>query len=194
MCNSNIDRIMALYQALHPDTYVPFKGDELPGRTENIDTPLKPFFHGKGDEDLWNSRHAQDWKQCGFAVPGTKDVDPKALRKSVGEYINSTYLWIAGKEAPPSSLGFPKYLDRVEALIGKTNRPAPPDFQILMINKETSSLMKSVISLGPDAKIVSEHQAVTTEDITTYDKSAYPKGALEGNKQRTWNVHLTVLK
>lgn len=187
--------MMALYQALHPDSYVPPPGKELPGTTQNVETPLKPFFHGKGDDDIWNSYHAQDWTKCGFAVPGTKKAkNPKDLRRSVGNYINSTYLWIAGKEAPPPKLGFPKYMDDVKALIGDTDRSPPPDFEIQMIHKETASLMKAVISLGPDANVVSEHHAVTASDITTYDESAYPKGALEQNRQRTWNVHFKVLK
>ena len=182
---SNIDRILALYQALHPDQYVPER---------DLHKPLKPFYKDAGDKDFWTSVEAKDWKQCGFAVPGTKDIDPDQLRHYVEEYINKNYFWMAGREAPPANLGFPKSMDSVEALIGGGSKPWNQQISIKAVNAQSSSLVTRTISVANGASTISEDPAVSEHDITSRDKTAFPKFALNGNRQRTWNIHLKVRK
>lgn len=182
--HSNIDRILALYQALHPGRYV---------SAQELKTPLKPFFNIESG-DLWTSEDARDWKQCGFAVPGTHDMDLKTSRKIVGDYINRNYKWMSNKEAPPADLGFPKSMDRVEALIGQGGRNPPPDFTIQAVKAGTPRLMTRTISLAKGANTVTESPAISAQEIMSRDKTAFPKGALDGDKQRTWNIHLKVRK
>ena len=121
-------------------------------------------------------------------------MEPEKLRKLVGEYINSNYLWMSGKEAPPATLGFPKSMDKVEALIGQSGRKPPPSFAIQAVDNNTSGLVKRTISLAKGANTVSDHPAISAKDITSRDDTAYPLVALNGNRQRTWNMHFKVRK
>ena len=155
---------------------------------------LTPFFNGKENDSLWTSVEARDWKQCGFAVPGTSDMDSEKLRKIVGNYINKMYSWLSTKSTPPADLGFPKSMDRVEALIGVSDRKPPPSFEIKAVNAKTASLMTRTLPLTQEAIVVGDRPAVSTEEITGIDKTAFPDGALTGRKQRTWNMHLKVRK
>ena len=171
--------------------YVAEKASEGPTAT----SPLYPFYKGKGNDDVWNSLDAQDWKQCGFAVPGTNDKDKDQVRREVMEYLKTSYFWLSTKEAPPSDLNFPKDMDHVEALIGSEPRKPPKTFAIkVATGKKDSGLVQRTLPLDATPNEAADQQAVTAKILTTLDKSAFPKGTLEGSKERTWNVHLTVRK
>ena len=159
-------------------------------------TPLHPFFKGSGNNDVWNSLDAQDWKQCGFAVPGTEGKNQKQVHREVTEYLKVSYFWLSTKEAPPSDLNFPKDMDHVEALIGAEPKRPPKTFEIkVATGKMDSGLVKRTLALNPTAKLVPDQQVITAaEDLTAIDKTAFPRGTLADQKERTWNVHLTVRK
>ena len=161
----------------------------------NIETPLNPFYKGKKDTDLWDSTDAKDWKQCGFAVPGTKDVDKEKLQKTVAEYINFNYLWIASKAPPPKDLKFPRYLDHVEALIGQPHFPPPPNFEVRAVaaGKEPE-LVTQTILLDQTTDAVKDRPVIAPNRIKKRENITLPDGAFVGSKQRTWNAHLKVRK
>ena len=189
--DSNIDRILALWQALHPDRYVPEK--EKYGF--DLKYPLHPFYKGKRDDEVWDSEHARDWTKCGFAVPGTQFIDPSQLKKIVAEYINSNYYWIASRAPPPANFAFPKYLDHVEALIGQPNSPPPPNFEIRAVTAgKNPGFVTRTIALNQNTSTVKDKPAITSDDISNRDDAVFPDGALVGDKQRTWNAHIKVRK
>ena len=93
---SNIDRILAIYQALYPaesaipdepgdpSKWVPEKGKV------NSKTPLYPFR--KNTQEFWTSQDAQDWTTLGFAVPGNKKLN-KSGRDQLETYLRENYYW-----------------------------------------------------------------------------------------------------
>ena len=94
--SSNIDRILAIYQALYPtesDTLNepsdPSKWVPENGRV-NSKTPLYPFR--KNAQDYWTSQDVQDWTTLGFAVPGNKKLD-KSGRSQLETYLRENYYW-----------------------------------------------------------------------------------------------------
>lgn len=99
MHHCNIDRLLALFQALYPDKFVtPGKRDPATaGQDQNIlaDDALFPFRKNEQDE-CWTSTDLRDWAACGFAVPGTRPLDKDAQEKNqlaVAQYLRDTYYW-----------------------------------------------------------------------------------------------------
>lgn len=78
--NSNVDRLLAIYQALYPDKWL---------QTADASADLYPFK--KNATVFWKSNDVRDWKTLGYAIPGNKDLDDKgrlALEKHLHEYYN----------------------------------------------------------------------------------------------------------
>lgn len=76
----NIDRILAIYQAMYPDKWM---------RTRTANANLYPFH--KDDTAFWNSGDVQDWRTLGYAIPGNKTLDASgqtALETHLNEYYN----------------------------------------------------------------------------------------------------------
>ena len=199
MIRSNIDRIFALYQALHPNHYVPEKG---PPKEEyqNLHYPLKPFYKSSNHDDFWTSVEAKDWTQCAFAVPGTKlpdtDGDNEKLRHTVATYLHNNYYWISQRSKPDTGLDFPKNMDFVEALIGEPIvRHAPKNLSIKAIVPEKSAaLVRTVLPTVAAIEPMSERKPLVVNQVMANDPSAFPAGAVVGKTQRTWDVRLTVRK
>ncbi len=94
--SSNIDRVLAIYQALYPDKpdtpnepndpkkWVPENGEVT------SQTPLYPFR--KNAKDFWTSNDVKDWTTLGFAVPGNKKLD-KSGRAKLETYLRENYYW-----------------------------------------------------------------------------------------------------
>ena len=94
--SSNIDRILAIYQALYPaESKIPNKPSDpskwVPEEgTINSKTPLYPFR--KNAQEFWTSHDVQDWTTLGFAVPGNKKLD-KSGRDKLEIYLRENYYW-----------------------------------------------------------------------------------------------------
>lgn len=69
---------------LYPDKYVAKDG------VVNASSPLYPF--AKGSKNFWNSSDVEDWKQVGFAIPGSTGLDDEG-REIIKEYLRSNYYW-----------------------------------------------------------------------------------------------------
>lgn len=101
----NVDRLMALYQAVHPDTYLtPFPDQygsyTLPGGGNNNDTlstPLQPFSSDTQGH-FYTSSMVQSLKSFGYSYPEIRDWNqtPKELQASVITQVNRLY----GPSAP----------------------------------------------------------------------------------------------
>lgn len=102
MHHCNIDRLLAIFQALYPDKFVtPGKRAEQnpPMRANDInilaDDDLLPFRKNEQGE-CWTSTDVREWATCGFAVPGTRPLDKDAQEKNklaVAQYLRDTYYW-----------------------------------------------------------------------------------------------------
>ena len=82
--DSNIDRLFAIWQALHNDTIsnptfvAPSDRSNgtrviAGGPKQNADTPLAPFNASEKVEDFWTSAAAKDTKTFGHVYPETRD-------------------------------------------------------------------------------------------------------------------------
>ena len=86
-------------------------------------------------------------------------------------------------------------MDHVEALIDAEAKRPRKTYAIKLATGETNSgLVQRTLPLDSTVKPVPDKQAITANELTTVDKSAFPKGTLETQKERTWNVHLAVRK
>jgi hypothetical protein len=77
---SNVDRLLAIYQALYPDKWL---------QQRDASANLYPFR--KNETEFWNSKDVINWKTLGYAIPGDKDLDDKgrlAREKHLHEYYN----------------------------------------------------------------------------------------------------------
>lgn len=89
--HANVDRIFAMWQVIHNDTYViPTAAvyathTESQGNMEDIDTPLKPFF--LNDTSFWTSDMVRDLETFGYTY---EEVDNKT-REEVVAAINRKY-------------------------------------------------------------------------------------------------------
>lgn len=112
----NIDRLLALFQAIFPDKYCD---------PEDGESQLLPFLNGKSDKSCYKSNDAwvKDYWRAGFAVPGNKQPDknanPEAVKKTLIEYLTSTYYWATNGADPKTTLkDWPKPLAGSWALLG----------------------------------------------------------------------------
>ena len=90
-------------------------------------------------------------------------------------------------------------MDYVEALLGEPLAQTPPNsLRISAISSEKNpAVIHKTIALAPNAVLSSIEKPLAVDDERACDASAFPKGALKGpkgDKQRNWDVHLTVRK
>ena len=88
--DSNIDRLLAIYQALYPQNWISKSGGISPA------SALYPFRKNDNDADdsnnYWNSDDVRDWTRLGYAVPGDKTLDADG-KKRVETYLDENYHW-----------------------------------------------------------------------------------------------------
>lgn len=82
--HSNIDRLLAIYQALYPENWISKSEGTSPT------SALYPFR--KDANQYWNSDDVKDWTRLGYAVPGDKALDADG-RKRVETYLDENYHW-----------------------------------------------------------------------------------------------------
>ena len=96
--HANVDRLVALWQALHPDQYVqPIVNKHgtyyLPsGSTDTVDTPLAPF---RSDDatTMWTAATARDTTVFGYTYPelNITNASTSELKRIVTEKVNRLY-------------------------------------------------------------------------------------------------------
>jgi len=79
--NSNVDRLLAIYQALYPDKWL---------QPQDASANLYPFR--KNATEFWNSNDVKDWKTLGYAIPGDKDLNADG-RRALERYLYEYYNW-----------------------------------------------------------------------------------------------------
>ncbi|PGH18171.1 hypothetical protein AJ80_04558 [Polytolypa hystricis UAMH7299] len=95
--HANVDRIVALWQALHPDSYVeslPNRGGNYmttQGTIENVNTPLWPFH--SSDKDFYTAASSRSTRPFGYTYPEIVDwgVSKEQLQRNVRQKVNALY-------------------------------------------------------------------------------------------------------
>ncbi|GAM89119.1 hypothetical protein ANO11243_071540 [Dothideomycetidae sp. 11243] len=98
--HANVDRIFAIYQAIHPDDYVtPFASSAASystpkNTTEDVNSPLYPF-HSDDQGTLYTSATSRTTAEFGYTYPEVADwgvnADPASLTANVTAIINRMY-------------------------------------------------------------------------------------------------------
>ena len=206
---SNIDRLLAIFQALYPDKYVsPGNATTKDANGDPVvagDDQLYPFRKDSSDSCFTSDDAAvKDWKKVGFAVPGDQSLS-KAGQDQIAIYLRDTYYWATDATEPPKTLSWPKDLSTVEALTGK---PAPttttPTVAIKAMSVEAGKATLVARSLPLARKQVVHDKAIDPSiSVASVQKvmQELPKGASHAPekpeapaKMRTWNASLRVKK
>lgn len=102
-----VDRLLAIWQALYPDSWV-VPGNERYGsatvaagtRTDE-NTPLRPF-HSDGKGNFWTSKAVRDIEQLGYSYPEIQGKDVAGVKQAVNAlYSKSSGKTISRREARP---------------------------------------------------------------------------------------------
>lgn len=96
--HANVDRLIAMWQALYPDSYVEptlnTKGTyfQAPGIVEDQNTPLAPF-HSDSTSAMWTAATVRDTAVFGYTYPELVDwnVSASQLATNVRQSINELY-------------------------------------------------------------------------------------------------------
>lgn len=96
---SSIDRLLALWQVLNPDSYVEPMGDTYgnfvlqAGTIEDANTPLYPFRRSDDPNDWYTSASSRSTRDFGYTYPEIQDwgVDQATLQNNVRTAINNLY-------------------------------------------------------------------------------------------------------
>ncbi|KAI1959289.1 hypothetical protein LOZ58_004560 [Ophidiomyces ophidiicola] len=95
--HTNVDRIIALWQAINPDSWVrplATRGDTFTrpaGTVEDANTPLHPF-HMRGSI-FWNSDTSRSTRTFGYTYPEIQDwnISKEQLQRNVRQRVNELY-------------------------------------------------------------------------------------------------------
>ncbi|OAT05486.1 polyphenol oxidase, variant [Blastomyces gilchristii SLH14081] len=95
--HTNVDRVVALWQAVHPESYVqplPNRGGDFmkrPGTWEDAKTPFAPFRDP--NNRFYNAETSRSMRPFGYTYPEIRDwgVTPEQLSRNVRMEINRLY-------------------------------------------------------------------------------------------------------
>ncbi|OAP60301.1 hypothetical protein AYL99_05303 [Fonsecaea erecta] len=167
----NVDRIFAIWQALHPKAWFPPPGKDARGRRlkpEN-EKDLLPFYKFICDLGpiYYDSDWARDIESFGYTYP---DLDRVSDPKVIWSRVYRRYIWSIRSASsrrfstPPSDM-MPLNLNRAQvfrypAANSKTSTAEPP------YSVTTRIVFKRVTSSGPDT--------LTTEQLAAQDRGYVP--------------------
>ncbi|KAK7614604.1 hypothetical protein BKA81DRAFT_405807 [Phyllosticta paracitricarpa] len=83
-----VDRVLAIWQTLHPDSYVLPEVQDYStytinaGSIQDVNSPLTPF-HSDSSGTFWTSESCRDWKKMHYDYPETQNPDINALRTTI---------------------------------------------------------------------------------------------------------------
>ncbi|KAI9840552.1 MAG: hypothetical protein M1837_001532 [Sclerophora amabilis] len=96
--HANADHLLAVWQAIHPDSYVTPQVDPFGTRTirpnsiSDVNTPLTPFHRGNGN-DFWTSASARSTRAFGYAYEDVVDwgVSKEKLMSDTRAKVKKNY-------------------------------------------------------------------------------------------------------
>ncbi|KAH6671189.1 hypothetical protein B0J14DRAFT_670158 [Halenospora varia] len=182
----NVDRLLAIYQALFPDKW--------PEPKEAGDN-LYPFR--KNETEFWTSNDLRDWTKCGYPIPGNKYLDEdglNALEKHIYEYYN----WTTAGTAPPESVSdkWPKDLSRCIALNGpnaKTSTAPRVQFTALSGSRLVVRSVGLQTPLNLAIKVTDVVKNIVVNDHVD-NPAARPPEIVTEKSVLTWNARVKVRK
>ncbi|GBB89956.1 hypothetical protein RclHR1_01680027 [Rhizophagus clarus] len=112
----NVDRLVAIWQAIHPDVWIEDDGQtsgtftDPPRKKIGAETDLTPFR--KSETEFWNSNDVRDIKKLGYTYPvlEKKYAEGELLKKMLNYYHPSRYLkthWIVWIRVKKHYFGYP---------------------------------------------------------------------------------------
>ena len=124
--HANIDRIVAMWQAIYPDSFVTPQVDQYgtyttaPGSTEDINTPLTPFHSGNSG-NFYTAATARTTRSFGYTYPEIVDwnVTAPQLSSNVRRALNQLY-------NPSGSLSTRSLLPHQHLTLQKSNSSGTP--------------------------------------------------------------------
>ncbi|KAL8841953.1 MAG: hypothetical protein Q9170_000733 [Blastenia crenularia] len=96
--HAQVDRLLAIWQALHPDSYVEASNEPIgsaaiaQGARTDMNTPLKPF-HSDISGNFWTSASVSDVRKFGYSYP---EIQGKSISQ-VKAAVNALYASSSGK-------------------------------------------------------------------------------------------------
>ncbi|KAF4626854.1 hypothetical protein G7Y89_g11303 [Cudoniella acicularis] len=183
----NVDRILAIYQALYPDKW-----------TDATDSKTYLYPFKKNDTEFWVSNEVRDWTTLGYGIPGTKLLDPNgvhALEKHLYEY----YSWTTDGSLPPESVSayWPKDLSTSVALNGPKARHV--DIPVVQFEAlDGSKLITRTIAVQTaedmDIQIDEDLRHIIIENPAANPVVNPPETVKKDKSVLTWNARVRVKK
>lgn len=91
-----VDRLLAIWQALYPDSYVESSAEPIgsatiaPGTQTDVNTPLKPF-HSDTNGSFWTSAGVANVEKLGYSYPEIQGKSQSEVKAAVNAlYANSS--------------------------------------------------------------------------------------------------------
>ncbi|KAI4186648.1 MAG: hypothetical protein LQ348_004192 [Seirophora lacunosa] len=99
--HANVDRLLAIWQALHPNSYVEPSNEPIgsaaiaQGTLTDVNTPLKPF-HNHSNGNFWTSATVADITSLGYSYPEIQGKSVSQIKAAVNAlYASSSGVTIA---------------------------------------------------------------------------------------------------
>ncbi|CAG8980482.1 hypothetical protein HYALB_00013118, partial [Hymenoscyphus albidus] len=182
----NIDRILAIYQALYPDKWP---------RATDASANLYPFQ--KDTSKFWTSNDVKDWTTLGYAIPGNKPLDAKG-RNALETHLYEYYNWTTSGTNPPKSVSdnWPRDLSTSIALYGKNAKKVTTPVVKFEALEASQLLVRTVAVQTPQAISVTVEDAPKTIKVhnAAADTAANPPETIKDKSVLTWNARIRVKK
>ncbi|PVF92484.1 Di-copper centre-containing protein [Serendipita vermifera] len=196
--HANVDRLFALWQALHPDLFVAprlnFEGTftTRPGTREGPQSNLTPFWRSSGV--FWNSEGARDTRTFNYTYPELAQwstLPPQEKARRLRTQINDMY----GRGSPVDRIRQeffqpPTTARPAAAMAAKMEAPAAQQ-PVAAPDATTSNVIASVASVAPAQKPVDAAQ----KGVELVENTAAGESVLANEKQYTeWIANISVEK
>ncbi|KAI0777961.1 hypothetical protein BC629DRAFT_620630 [Irpex lacteus] len=184
MHHANVDRILAIWQAIHPSLWVTPSVVTTNSQTWNLgvgakmdaQTPLEPFWDGKTSDSFWSSNETRLINAFGYTYPELKDSPSPAqlmalMQKLYGQ--KSANAFVKAASAIPSNSAEAKTLQEAGASLTLTKlADIVPDVQ--PVEEAFATTAKGVLgALVPSFSLVHGPSAAVAEPSA-------PEGGLQG--------------
>lgn len=137
--DSNIDRLLAMWQTLNPSQYL----TQETGLTHK----LYPFRHGQSDDEIYISSDVQDWTKLGYQYQLLEKHDSESQEQYVArikQWISDTY--------NHGALNIVKNARKVRAVIPKASAP-----MVSAVHVQSTGQHPNPGSAGPVSAAPSQH-------------------------------------
>ncbi|KAF2464024.1 Di-copper centre-containing protein [Lindgomyces ingoldianus] len=212
--HANIDRLLAIWQAMHPNSYLSEtkqpngvkSANFMLAENANVNslTSLWPFR--KSSSEYWTSEDVKETTTFGYAYPETQRwnfASDVAFSNSVAEKFNGLYQTIIAKArslgvVPRSAMAAPE--SRM-ARTAETSDPVSTEQTGLQINENPASAEQAGLVADEDASLtVPEPQAPLIAEVSAASLEEAPPGDLLAQdfgfnlKYTDWTVNIRVEK